>query len=48
MKSHTDTEASHRQLGYTWLKEGTSEITTGQCSGLLEEAISLVGVRQVC
>ena len=47
MQGHTDAETGHRQLSYPRLEEGTTEVSTAQSSSLLEEAIGLIGVREV-
>ena len=48
MQRHTDTYASHRELCHTGLQELTAEVTFLQCMGLLQEAVRLIGVAQVC
>ena len=42
VQSHTDTAASHRELGYTCLEEGTAEVATNQVVSLLQEAVCIV------
>ena len=47
VKHHTDTHICHGKLGYTSLEECSREVTTYHALGLLEEAVGLVGVREV-
>ena len=47
MQRHTDHHTSHGEFAHTGLQELTAEITFLEGMGLLEEAVGLVGVREV-
>ena len=47
VQSHTDAAASHCQLSHTSLEECTREVATDNVVRLLQETVSLIGVREV-
>ena len=47
MKSDTYSQTRHSKFRYTCLQEGSSEVVSGDGSCLFQEAVGLVGVRQV-
>ena len=48
MQVHADAHARHGQLAHASLEEGAREVVFSQGLSLLQEAVGLVAVRQVC